>query len=184
MKKQLFTLLLGIFCAGSSFAGIYQIGLNSTNVGTGTLNGLLETPPNSSTATGIEVGAGLSYDSGTMLLNVNLVYGLFGAQPLTGNFLGAHIHQGAVGVSGPIAIDLTPINLVFSPTQGFFSGSVPMTVALENQLFSNNLYIEMHSTAYPAGEIRAQLIPVTIPEPGTFALLGVGVVLFAVMRRK
>ncbi len=182
MKKQLLSVILVIVSAASTYAGIYQIGLNSTNLGTGTLNGSLEVPANGSTATGIEVGAGLSYDSGLMVMNINLAYGLFGANPLTGAYTAAHIHQGAVGVNGPVVVAL-PGHFAFTPTSGFFSGTVPMTVALETALFNNDLYVNIHSTLFPGGEIRAQLIPATIPEPGALALIGIGLGMLAMRRR-
>ncbi len=184
MKKQLITTLLGILCATSTFAGTYQIGLNSTNLGTGTLNGLLETPPNASTATGGTAGAGLSYDSGLGVLNVNLAYGFFGLNPLQGSYTAAHIHQAPVGVAGPVVIDLSPIHLAIGPNAGYFSGSVPFSPALENALWSSDLYINIHSTLFPGGEIRGQLVPVTIPEPSTFVFVAAGLGLMLLIRRR
>jgi hypothetical protein len=64
---------------------------------------------------------------------------------------GAHIHMAAVGVNGPVIIPL-PLG---SP--------VDNTVTLANvaefgALSGGNLYVNVHSTNFPGGEIRGQLI--------------------------
>jgi hypothetical protein len=63
-----------------------------------------------------------------------------------------HIHKGAVGVAGPVVIDLgnvTPSPLNFS--------TPPLTAVQEADLKSGLYYVNIHSAAVPNGEIRAQL---------------------------
>ena len=64
----------------------------------------------------------------------------------------AHIHTGAAGVNGPVAIGLTLVAGI---------GTIPAgTVLTETQfadLQAGNLYFNVHSAAYPGGEIRGQI---------------------------
>lgn len=66
-----------------------------------------------------------------------------------------HIHAAAVGVNGPIIIDLAPPLGVTSGT--FTTGPSPVTVGLVASLKSNLLYINIHTGNLPGGEIRGQL---------------------------
>lgn len=71
------------------------------------------------------------------------------------NATAAHIHEGAAGQNGPVIIPLvkTAENV----------WSVPGNTVLSSSQFdsykSGNLYINVHSAANPAGEIRGQLKP-------------------------
>jgi hypothetical protein len=156
-----------------SFLTVAQAAVYQFDLLTGALSGTNEVGPNASTALGGEVGAGLSYDNATKLLNVNVAYGLFGFPPLQGNFTASHLHQAPVGVNGPVVVDLSPLHTPFGTTAGFYSGAVSLTSALETALFNGGLYMNIHSTLYPGGEIRGQLV--VVPEPGMLALLGLGV---------
>jgi hypothetical protein len=183
MKKATWVVCAMMLCAALARADVFTIGLNSTNLFTGTLNGLLESPPNASPATGGEVGSGISFNNSTGLLDINVAYGLFGFVALQGNYTAAHIHEGAVGVNGPVVIDLAPIQFSFNTHSGFFQGAVLLPLALQTALFNDALYMNIHSTLYPGGEIRAQLIPTTVPEPVTAAMIGLGLSALLVFRR-
>ncbi|KRB68017.1 hypothetical protein ASE07_08935 [Noviherbaspirillum sp. Root189] len=67
----------------------------------------------------------------------------------------AHIHRGASGQNGPVMIPLSKTSdKVFS---------VPANTRLTDAQYADykagNLYVNVHSTAHPAGEIRVQLKP-------------------------
>jgi len=58
--------------------------------------------------------------------------------------------------------------------------------ALVDAINSNQAYVNIHTTAYPNGEIRGFLVAAPIPEPAEWAMLGVGVagLLFMSRRRR
>ena len=107
-----------------------------------TLKGSSETPANPSAATG---SATATYNKSTRILTVNVVY-----SGLTATM--AHIHKGAVGVSGGIIFSFinipSPINYK----------SAALDATQEADLLANLYYVNIHSAAYPNGEIRGQLV--------------------------
>lgn len=69
--------------------------------------------------------------------------------------LSAHIHEGAAGTNGPVIVALarTTDNAWVVP-----AGAM-LTDGQYASYQSGNLYVNVHSAAYPNGEIRAQLHP-------------------------
>jgi hypothetical protein len=116
----------------------------STEMGASSLalSGAQEVPPVSSGASGkstIKVGADRSVNGSVMVS---------GMAPTA-----AHIHSGARGTNGPVIIPLTKTadNTFVAP---------PNTKLTDDQYASykaGNLYVNVHSAAYPAGEVRGQL---------------------------
>lgn len=108
-----------------------------------TINGASEVPVNASTATGT---ANLTFNKDTKIFSI------------VTNFSGvtatnAHIHKGALGVSGGVVFGFTsPITSPINYT------SVALDATQEADLNANLYYVNIHSTAFPGGEIRGQLI--------------------------
>ena len=106
------------------------------------LKGSGEVPANPSTATGTST---LTYNSATKTFTDVTSY--TGLTPSMG-----HIHKAAAGTNGPVVfpfIDLkSPITLN-SPT---------LTDDQVDALFKDSMYVNLHTTKYPGGEIRGQLI--------------------------
>lgn len=68
---------------------------------------------------------------------------------------GAHIHEGAHGTNGPVIVPLTATadNVWSVPA------NVKLTPAQYESYRAANLYVNVHSSAHPDGEIRSQLWP-------------------------
>jgi len=67
-----------------------------------------------------------------------------------------HIHQGAAGVNGPILFDLGD---PASPITATWTGMTPAEIS---DLLAGNLYINIHTSGRPAGEIRGQILSRTV----------------------
>ena len=107
-----------------------------------TLNGASESSPNPSTATGSSAG---TFNTSTKILTLTTTYS--GIDVTAG-----HIHKGEIGVSGPVVF---PFVITASPIT--FTSSA-LTALEEQDLMGNKYYVNLHSAAYPGGEIRGQLI--------------------------
>jgi hypothetical protein len=70
---------------------------------------------------------------------------------LTGNAGAAHIHQAATGSPGPVVLALC------GPCQSPLSGTGNVTEAVVDAIESGNAYVNVHTAANGAGEIRGQL---------------------------
>jgi hypothetical protein len=98
--------------------------------------------------------------------------------PLTG----AHIHQAAAGVNGPVKIDFDAA----TTGQGLFDADL----ALITPTTAAGFYVNLHNAAYRGGAIRGQLQYVgtaaVVPEPATYALMLAGMAALGAlaMRRK
>lgn len=124
----------------------------STSTFKATLNGTNEVPPNRSLATG---SATVTFNNTTKVLYISLSY--TGMTPNAG-----HIHMGALGVSGP------PVFAFSSLASPITYTSVPLDAGQESDLKSNLYYVNLHSTTYPDGEIRGQLLKQTTSGGGGY----------------
>lgn len=109
-----------------------------------TLNGANEVPANPSVNTGSVTG---TYNLNTKIISINTSWSGFAAT-------NAHIHKGGAGVSGSVFMGFSaPFT---SPLP--FTATAALTQAQEDSLFAGLFYVNVHSAAYPGGEIRGQLI--------------------------
>jgi len=118
-----------------------------------TLAGASEVPPTGSAASG---SATFKRDGNTVKFDVQV-------SGITAVIM-AHIHSGAAGANGPIRV-----NLFLGPTtgalngrlvEGTFTTSDVMTLsfdALLAEMRAGTAYVNVHTTAFPTGEIRGQV---------------------------
>jgi hypothetical protein len=114
---------------------------NSTSTFTADLSGASEVPSNTSTATG---QATLTFNNTTKIFTLNVTHS--GLTPTMG-----HIHKGAVGESGDVVFPLTSLTSPITYT------SPALTASQEADLKAGLYYVNLHTDAYPDGEIRGQL---------------------------
>jgi len=107
-----------------------------------TLSGTAEVPTNASTATG---SATLKFDTITKIFTLKATHTI--AAPTNG-----HIHKAPAGVSGGVIFGFSSFTSPIEYT------SVALTAAQEADLRANLYYVNIHTAAFPGGEIRGQLI--------------------------
>ena len=166
-----------------------------------TLSSLNQVPPQESSASGTgQLTLASDQNSFTILMNYT---------GLSSAIAGAHVHCCAsAAANAPIAIEFTlpagnpetgsitgnyNLTLASTYTAGFLAAGGG-TAAGAQSLFLNGLtsglaYLNIHSTVYPAGEIRGQLPAAgtvgAVPEPASWALMITGFMLVGgTMRRR
>jgi len=160
-------LLIGTaFFVGSTQAVLYTF--------SDSIDGLQEVPPNASPGSGTAFG---TYDSSTMTLSIGT-----SASGLLGPVTAAHIHGPAVpGVSAGVVFPLSGA----TGSTSYSSADVFVLTPTHEAAFLGGLwYVNIHSSVFPGGEIRGQLHPVPVPEPGTMVALLLGAGIAARRRRK
>ena len=177
---------------------------------TAVLSGAAEAPPNSSPGVGF---ATVIFDPTLHTMGLSVTFsGLVG---LTNGFLPrgttiAHMHcctaaptAGNVGVATqtptftgfPVGVtagtytNLFDLTLVSSFNAAFVGNNGGTAASAEAALLAgamaNKAYLNIHSNAFPGGEIRGFLVQAqAVPEPGSLALLGLGLEALAFAQRK
>ena len=155
MRMNLTVVFLSVTLLGAG-CGLYGIGnpSNDATEFTATLTGDAERPdPVVTEATG----------TGTFSLNADeteLTYNI-SASGLSGDVIGAHFHfsvDGAAG-SGQIVFAITDMIVNDGDGGATADGTWPLTAVDLVNLRLDYIYVNFHTEANPAGEIRGNLIP-------------------------
>jgi hypothetical protein len=140
--KRLYTLL---FLLNISLLTIQAQNFTGNLMFSANLDGTQETPPVSTQATGI-AGFTLNSTHDTLCVNVSVI-------GLSGSITGAHLHLGPTGIAGPVWVDLS--SFIFgNRIIGTIASPADSTLEM---LMKGLLYINVHTAANPAGEIRGQI---------------------------
>jgi hypothetical protein len=127
------------------------------------LSGSQEVPGNQIVAAG---AARIEYDTASNLLSWNIAF-----EGLTGPATGMHFHgPAAAGVNAGVQVNVGTNSGLLSES----NGSTTISELQEADLLAGNWYLNIHTAAFPGGEIRGQVAAVVVPEPSAVAsLLGV-----------
>lgn len=176
MKKHILLLTLSLASVAALSAQTVSFDLQGL-AGPGLLPGN-EVPTVTSTASGGEIGSGITFDEATNILSINIGWGsLNGFTDLSGDATGAHIHGTAdqSSTAGVVVNFGTSPAFTFDPsaTGGSVVGSIDITTTSidPTDLLGGLYYINIHTAANPGGQIRGNLTFAAIPEPSTLGLL-------------
>ena len=132
--------------AGMTWAGLAHAAPISLKV---TLTGAQQVPPVQTAGTGT---ADLTYDPTTRVVTWTITY-----SGLSGPATMAHFHgPAAEDKNGPVVIWLSKQG---SPPTSPISGQATLTPEQAQQFAAGDWYINVHTQAHPAGEIRGQVKP-------------------------
>lgn len=161
------------------------------------LDGAQEVPPVMTMASGFAV---MSLDTVALTLDYSIhltgldIDGLQTPGDANDNVTGIHFHNAPAGANGGVFFGVLGPNhdlddRVLDPVAGTITGAWEETDGAAFQslsasiadLVAGNVYINVHTQAFPGGEIRGQ---VHVPEPGILALLGLGMFGLMMGRRR
>ena len=112
------------------------------------LTGAQQVPPVQTTGSGT---ADITYDPATRVISWTVTY-----SGLSGTATMAHFHgPAAAGANGPVLVWLSKQG---SPAPSPFKGEATLTPEQAAELASGQVYINVHTAAHPAGEIRGQVM--------------------------
>lgn len=120
-----------------------QLGLESAAAFMGMATSAQENPAVNSIGKAL---VSVIYTDNTSMIEINMQ-----ATDLSGPITAIHLHKGAIGVNGPVVLNLMP-SLIGNSVKAKF-----MAPDLLADLKAGNIYLNIHTEAFPSGEIRAQL---------------------------
>jgi len=109
------------------------------------LNGGQVVPPSISNAFGVGY---LTFDTVTKRVCYSISY-----SGMQGTETEAHLHGGETGTTNAVLYDLTPLG---SPKMGCIG---PITKTEQKLLLKGQMYINIHTDIFVAGELRGQVVP-------------------------
>lgn len=145
-------------------ASSFPLAANLTPL-TVTFTGLQETPSEQTAAQGTGT---VTYNSTTNTVDVDVsVTGIAAA-----NVTAFHFHRAPTGVAGPVILGLQPGFGTFVTSGNgirFTAQNIPFPAAFVSDLLRQNVYLNIHTTAFRGGEVRGQVLPERIIAVGADA---------------
>ena len=165
------------------------------------LTGSQQNPPVTTTGSGT-ASAVLDGAAGSWVLTYTLNFsGLTSPIALPGTLDSpAHIHNAPIGSNGGVVHDLDGAASLVGLTGGSITGDWrfddaerPLTDALAQSLLGGDAYFNIHTAAFPSGEIRGQILVAdggggngggngSVPVPGSLAMMLAGIAGWGTMR--
>ncbi len=184
MKHIILPLAFSLLTSFAQAATI-QFDLKGT-AGTGLLAG--NEPGAITGGSGGEIGAGISFDTTSNLLTINVGWGSSqGFTDLSSTATASHIHGPTASNNGSgftqtagVLLNLTRSSSAI--TGGMFTDApILLSAAQATDLLNGKFYINLHTTNNGGGEIRGFLV--AVPEPAT-PVLGLLAISAAALRRR
>ena len=157
--------VIGICLAGQANAALYVLSGNM-DVSQATTN-----PDDIGNGIGTIAG---DFDDATNILNYSLEW-----MNLTTPINNMHFHLGAPGVAG--GVDLGIPSPWISPQLGV---GILLDNSQEANLLSGDWYVNVHTTMFPGGEIRGQVMASVVPIPAAIWLFGSALIGFIGFSRR
>ena len=132
-----------------------QVFVNNGVTATVKMDSAQETP----SPVGLVPGTG----TGTVVLNAagNSISYAITVNGLSGPITGGHFHNGAGGVAAGVVKSLTFVNNAAIGTWSSTDATQPRTDSLISEFLRGRLYVNVHTSANPGGEIRGQVLLTT-----------------------
>ena len=146
LNRLSFAAMAGLaIVAMTTIAGCGMMGQSSSLVAMTTqLRGANEVPPNASPASG---SVDAMFDKDTNLLRWKVNYAGLSGAPTAGHFHG----PAAAGTNAGVVLGW------LNPLSNGMQGSATLSAAQANDLMAGRWYANVHTAAYPAGEVRGQM---------------------------
>jgi hypothetical protein len=138
--------------APEAFAGI-NLDLSGLKWNTVSINGANEVPPVATTLSGV---GKFAYDAASNYLYYDITIHNPGGAGSPVTITAGHIHTGTVGTNGAALYTITASKTITTPDLHLSDGTF-ITDPEEVALLANGLYVNFHTAANPAGEIRGQI---------------------------
>lgn len=133
---------------------IFSVMLSFTSAQAVTINWITTLEPSQevpSLATGASGIAACTIDTATLELDWELSF-----SGLTSVSTAAHFHNAPFGINGPVLIPI-PNASGMTSTATPITGSATLDVSMLSEFLAGNVYINVHDTTFPGGEIRGQV---------------------------
>lgn len=147
MNKKLQNIMLGAILTIGTISSSFAAHLGDKLTFSARMNGAQEVPAVTTDGQGVAVLT-LNGTRDTLCVSV------FMAGTLTA-INGIHLHNGAAGTTGGVALDLTPF-LVNGNVQAVITGA-SLTSTLISDMITGGIYVNAHTVPNPNGEIRGQV---------------------------